>query len=411
MRPVSDLQFVVILPRRRVTTVAAAEAAIVEACQAKTAILAALASLEPAPAAPGEVAREAQPVQPQGRGPEIGAEELNQRTEHMTRSQLARLLQYAGAYSPKALRYALEDAEQRAPWFAQAAESAVVAPCTEPAPANHPAACARLEGHRPPHRDLGGFEWGDVEPHHAGHGEMMCQAYADRTGEGWLCTAQAGHGGPDHITYGAGDEIAYRWPVDDGTAMRTAPCGCPEADGQIRHQRGTCTDPVVDSLGWYASERVLPAPKPSGMQAPRPVLRVLGADDDEPDDVAAEVVRDMLLLVSVEIPLDVVAAWTPYQRREAADWAGIEHLHASDNDVERLPKPECVTAAQAASLVGRLVEDAHDDSPVPTVGLVVGQVDDETLDVAWGAQRSAANPLTHHEPFDALRPAREASQP
>ena len=29
-------------------------------------------------------------------------------------------------------------------------------------------------------------------------------------------------------------------------------CECPEQDGKIRHQRATCTDPIVARLNWYA---------------------------------------------------------------------------------------------------------------------------------------------------------------
>ena len=29
-------------------------------------------------------------------------------------------------------------------------------------------------------------------------------------------------------------------------------CDCPERDGNIYHQRATCTDPVVALLDWYA---------------------------------------------------------------------------------------------------------------------------------------------------------------
>lgn len=29
------------------------------------------------------------------------------------------------------------------------------------------------------------------------------------------------------------------------------PCGCPDDEGLIRHQRDSCTDPVVAKLGWY----------------------------------------------------------------------------------------------------------------------------------------------------------------
>lgn len=33
-----------------------------------------------------------------------------------------------------------------------------------------------------------------------------------------------------------------------------APCGCPQEAGVIRHLKQICTDPVVDHLGWYASQ-------------------------------------------------------------------------------------------------------------------------------------------------------------
>jgi len=62
-------------------------------------------------------------------------------------------------------------------------------------------------------------------------------------------------------------------------------------------------------------------------------------------------------------------------------------------------------------LIGRLVEDACDDSPCPTVGLVVGQVDEDTLEVLWGDRRFEDNPGPGvYEPFDALRPARDGAR-
>jgi hypothetical protein len=39
-------------------------------------------------------------------------------------------------------------------------------------------------------------------------------------------------------------------------------CGCPETDGKIYHQRGTCTDPVAAALDWYADGPVQPAATP-----------------------------------------------------------------------------------------------------------------------------------------------------
>jgi hypothetical protein len=67
--------------------------------------------------------------------------------------------------------------------------------------------------------------------------------------------------------------------------------------------------------------------------------------------------------------------------------------------------------ARGAGLVGRLVEDACDDSPCPVVGLVVGQVDEDTLEVLWGDRRFEDNPGPgSYEPIDALRPARDGAR-
>lgn len=38
----------------------------------------------------------------------------------------------------------------------------------------------------------------------------------------------------------------------DTMLAETRACSCPESDGAIRHQRSSCTDPVVARLGWYA---------------------------------------------------------------------------------------------------------------------------------------------------------------
>lgn len=65
-------------------------------------------------------------------------------------------------------------------------------------------------------------------------------------------------------------------------------------------------------------------------------------------------------------------------------------------------------ADEGAGLVGRLVEDAYDDSPCPGVGLVVGQVGEDVLEVLWGERRfEEPRRQGTYEPFDALRPARE----
>lgn len=155
-------------------------------------------------------------------------------------------------------------------------------------PESHPATsapCARLSGHEPPHRTLDRTEWDDgPAPYHAASGPQ-CAVRDD----GYICTAQRGHGGAVHIAYGASGEVCHRWPV-------------------------------------AAPER----------------------QDDEPrvnDGPHPDVVRDLLSLVGVTLPPGVIKGWDEAARREAAEWAAAEHLHASDNDdVARLPKPAHVAA-------------------------------------------------------------------
>lgn len=62
----------------------------------------------------------------------------------------------------------------------------------------------------------------------------------------------------------------------------------------------------------------------------------------EPDgpDLKPETLADLLLLVGVEVHPDWLAALTPEQREQAADWAAKTHLQASDNDVEVPPRPD-----------------------------------------------------------------------
>lgn len=53
-----------------------------------------------------------------------------------------------------------------------------------------------------------------------------------------------------------------------------------------------------------------------------------------------DTLRDILLLVNVAVPEGQMAAWTRAQRREAEEWASLEHLAASDNvGIRRRPKP------------------------------------------------------------------------
>ncbi len=59
------------------------------------------------------------------------------------------------------------------------------------------------------------------------------------------------------------------------------------------------------------------------------------------DDIPVSVVRNLLLMVDIEVPDIHIAAWTPEQRKQATTWAGDVSLAASDNDdVKPGPQPE-----------------------------------------------------------------------
>jgi hypothetical protein len=62
--------------------------------------------------------------------------------------------------------------------------------------------------------------------------------------------------------------------------------------------------------------------------------------------------------------------------------------------------------SESNSVVGRIVARDYDDSPVPFTGGVLGQVDEETLEVAWGSEQDAGYPRGTYEPVDGLRPIR-----
>jgi hypothetical protein len=55
------------------------------------------------------------------------------------------------------------------------------------------------------------------------------------------------------------------------------------------------------------------------------------------------VVRDLLLLVSVEVAAEIIRGWSDLQREIAGDWALRSHLRASDNNTVRVPeKPDFI---------------------------------------------------------------------
>ena len=101
-----------------------------------------------------------------------------------------------------------------------------------------PGRCGRYE---PARREPRGLEpAAGPAPHHAGPGEARCEAYDDDNGEGWLCTAQAGHGGPVHLAYGQDGTVARRWPCgQDPYDPETMPQGyCTACGGNAGHFTG-----------------------------------------------------------------------------------------------------------------------------------------------------------------------------
>jgi hypothetical protein len=52
------------------------------------------------------------------------------------------------------------------------------------------------------------------------------------------------------------------------------------------------------------------------------------------------VVKDKLLLVDVHVTCKEIGKRTCGEVLAAEDWAEREYLYASDNDIERVPKPE-----------------------------------------------------------------------
>jgi hypothetical protein len=61
---------------------------------------------------------------------------------------------------------------------------------------------------------------------------------------------------------------------------------------------------------------------------------------DHPEgDISDQALSDLLLLVGVTVTPEQLAAWTPEQREQAAEWAGLVHLDASDNDVDVPERP------------------------------------------------------------------------
>lgn len=66
--------------------------------------------------------------------------------------------------------------------------------------------------------------------------------------------------------------------------------------------------------------------------------------------------RDVLLLVGLEVADGIIAAWTPNEQKLAYDYAAREHLRASDNDsVRPRPLPWFLAMSVVASAPGAVL--------------------------------------------------------
>jgi hypothetical protein len=126
-------------------------------------------------------------------------------------------------------------------------------------------------------------------------------------------------------------------------------------------------------------------------------------------------VPDVSVYSTVRGEYKQLAEWPSGQAESAAGmrvYAGMFTLAAEVAELAEMIAAEQDAAGTApASLVGRLVEDAFDDSPCPMTGLVVSEVGEDQVEVLWGDRQYAENPGAGSvEPIDALRPAREQAR-
>lgn len=63
-----------------------------------------------------------------------------------------------------------------------------------------------------------------------------------------------------------------------------------------------------------------------------------------------EASADLLTLVGVDVPLEIIACWTDEQIKQAEDWAAAAHLQASDNKLTVPPMPLFLRAFDVARI-------------------------------------------------------------
>jgi hypothetical protein len=64
------------------------------------------------------------------------------------------------------------------------------------------------------------------------------------------------------------------------------------------------------------------------------------------DPIETTVLQDVLLMVNVDLPRELLCRWNVMERAIAEDWAVRLHLRASDNIIRVPPKPAFVTRAE-----------------------------------------------------------------
>lgn len=151
-------------------------------------------------------------------------------------------------------------------------------------------------------------------------------------------------------------------------------------EGPHTHQYAIVLVNTEDGNGYELSAFEAPCPVDDAAANIRAVVRALRetadevaaghadilADDDEPADVPAHVLVELLGLAQVKVTADEVMAWTKDQRRQAEHWASATHLSASDNDVKVPDQPSFV--AQGDFMIGDVVRRRRDGEVLTVTG-------------------------------------------
>jgi len=77
------------------------------------------------------------------------------------------------------------------------------------------------------------------------------------------------------------------------------------------------------------------------------------------EDLSPENVETALLLAGLTVTQEQIARWTAGRQREAMEWALLEHLAASDNDVKRMVQPAWLAEVALAERNPQALRDAR----------------------------------------------------